>query len=65
MPRYDFRCPKCGKIKELTFRTFEDAEKANFMCDRVFCRTRVERQPAAPNFQLKGSGWTPKHYGDK
>jgi hypothetical protein len=52
--RWDFKCPKCGRVKELTFRSVEDADAAKYLCDKDFCKNVVVRQPSAPNFKVKG-----------
>jgi hypothetical protein len=62
MPRWDFTCPKCGATKELTFRTVEDADAVQMLCDRVACRTVVVRQVAAPSFKVNGFN-AKNHYG--
>lgn len=67
MPCWDFQCPMCGHRQTGLFRNVEEAERFGVWCQRhgLSGDTRMIREQAAPNFVLKGAGWTPKHYGDK
>lgn len=69
MPRWDFRCVKCGTILTYSFGSVEEADSKSVYCPNELCRPavpggkcRMERQPSAPAVAFKGSGWTPKHY---
>lgn len=61
MPRWDYLCSACG-FKDEVIGPIGTLPVT--VCPRCQGCT-MERQPAATNFILKGSGWTPKHYGDK
>jgi putative FmdB family regulatory protein len=59
MPEYIFKCPKCGN--ELKF-TMKISEYARPSCMEPGCdgHQEMHQVPQASNFQLKGTGWTPK-----
>ena len=58
MPRYDYKCKKCGII-EIEHRMNEKIEE----CPK--CKGKIKKLISSSDFILKGEGWTPKHYGDK
>lgn len=61
MPRWDFECDWCEFKTELPVR--------EFICPACYVESGAERLmtrlPSAPNFALKGSGWTPRFHGGK
>jgi len=79
MPSWDYKCSRCGDVSTMTFRSAAERDRYELqpvVCGLYlpltherevsgFCAGRLERQWPAPNFQLKGAGWTPKHFGGK
>ena len=60
MPRYDYECPVCGcrSIRNVSWE-FADDQVCGAMppADATYwalCRGTLIRQPAAPNFSVKG-----------
>jgi len=53
MPLYEFRCQECGHQLELLLKSNEDAPGPCPHCQAH----SLQRQVAAPRFQLKGTGW--------
>ena len=54
MPHYDFKCPKCGLIKEV-FKPMSDVW-LHEICEE--CGTQMERQiGAGAAIIFKGDGW--------
>ena len=61
MPRFDFRCNRCGRIwQDIQVRAHVDTEI--FTCTDCLDST-LEKLPAAPNFVLKGAGFYRNTYG--
>ena len=52
MPLYDYLCEACGRTSEVLQR-FADPPLES--CPH--CGGKVKKQPSAPAFHLKGSGW--------
>jgi predicted nucleic acid-binding Zn ribbon protein len=56
MPRYDFKCTSCGKIRQdVWVSNFRDALNTRIMvspCDE--CGAWMEKLPCAPNFTING-----------
>ena len=55
MPRYQFRCPKCGAEKEIACSV--DERNYPRICE---CGKLLVRVISPSGLQFKGSGWTPK-----
>lgn len=54
MPIYDFKCSKCGTIKEALVKSTEGPYEVWCpKCDSPMDKEEVQLS----NFQLKGSGW--------
>ena len=56
MPRFDYRCPKCGNVVEMNAPLWEGAEMIP-VCVMPGCTPEypaMEKLPAAPNFTIKG-----------
>ena len=64
MPRYDFRCSKCGAKVELEKSIHDDSAP---LCCAEGCDGNVvmERIISATSFQLKGGGWAPEGYAKR
>ena len=58
MPRYDYRCEKCGETFEVK-QKFSDAP----LTVHEKCGGKVERLLSVPALQFKGSGWYVTDYG--
>jgi putative FmdB family regulatory protein len=58
MPRYDYRCERCGK-------TFEVKQKFSdeLLTVHEDCGGKLERLINAPALQFKGTGWYVTDYG--
>jgi len=54
MPKWDFKCPRCGHIIERAFRSFEEMKAAKLHWCPMACNAPMERQPAAPSFVVEG-----------
>lgn len=57
MPVFDYRCPECGHISEHYVQTADEVVTClgcEFFNDHLI---HMVKQPAAPAFHLKGSGW--------
>jgi len=66
MPRYDFRCPKCGTIRaDVWVSNWKSASGDEMPFDCPKCETRMEKQPCAPNFSIGGKFTAKNHYGAK
>lgn len=59
MPRYEYRCTRCGQVREVTQRITEDPI-AGMVCG---CGGRMSRIISNSSFQLKGGGWYKDGYG--
>ena len=57
MPLYDYLCEACGRTSEVLQR-FADPPLES--CPH--CGGKVKKQPSAPAFHLKGSGWYATDY---
>jgi putative FmdB family regulatory protein len=55
MPRYDYRCPACGKTVERR-HGFNEPPPVSY-CDAAHQRVRLERIFAMPAVHLKGYGF--------
>lgn len=60
MPIYEYKCSRCGQPKEIIARITEDVESPK-CTECLIPMDKVVSQ--GTNFQLKGSGWTPKGPG--
>lgn len=58
MPLYVYKCVKCNHSIDV-FHKMD--EKPNLVCTKCGSQ-ELEKQVATSSFQLKGTGWTPKHY---
>ena len=58
MPRYDYRCERCGETFEVK-QKFSDEP----LTIHDNCGGKVERLISAPALQFKGSGWYITDYG--
>ena len=50
MPRWDFKCEKCGHTDEYAFRNLEEA--SDIECSK--CGGEMIRQPASGSFTIRG-----------
>lgn len=57
MPRYEYECPKCEKVFEVT-QKFSDAPLAH--CPE--CQGPIAKVFSQSSFALKGSGWYTTDY---
>lgn len=58
MPKYKYRCEKCGGDFELVQKMSEDPVSECYLSvDDVRCRGDVNRVPSSTGFSLKGKGW--------
>lgn len=65
MPRYDFKCPKCGTIRaDVTVSNWHSATGDEMPYDCPKCGKRMVKQPSAPNFKVTGFN-AKNHYGAK
>lgn len=60
MPRYDYKCPKCGGVLELV----HDMDEVRIV-ECVDCNVYMEKQISVPNIQFKGSGFYINDYKGK
>ena len=51
MPLYDYKCPQCGKVREVLIHANSPVK---LLCDHGEHHVPMERQPSAPNFTVKG-----------
>lgn len=58
MPRYDFKCPKCGQQAEYEF-SYEDI-KAALKVGCTPCGAEMRRMLSTPAISFKGGGWACK-----
>ena len=57
MPIYEYKCEKCGKIKDYLFpTTFKDSVKCSD------CEINMDRIISAGSFRLKGAGFYVNDY---
>jgi len=62
MPTYDYKCPKCSKIKEV--KCGATIQSVLFQCDN--CYEIMERQVSKPaGVHFKGSGFYETDYKGK
>lgn len=61
MPLWDFKCQRCGAIKEVSAPSLAHVEEHSVWCDSPDCKPaipggvcRMVRQVSAPNFTVKG-----------
>lgn len=60
-PRWDFRCPNCGRVyPDLQFSNWKDATKAEIRCET--CHFMLQKQTPASNFVLRGFGFHRNDY---
>lgn len=55
MPRFDFKCPACGLVRPDVWVSLYRLNQPRIdisPCEQ--CSTRLERQPSAPAFVVKG-----------
>lgn len=57
MPVYEYRCIRCGHIKEIEQR-ITDAPIIGRKCP--ICRSEIKRIISLSSFRLKGDGWSNK-----
>ena len=58
MPRYDYRCQKCGETFEVKQKFSDEPLTVHDKCGG-----KVDRLISAPALQFKGSGWYVTDYG--
>lgn len=58
MPRYDYKCKKCGVI-EIEHKMNEKVK----ICPK--CGEKIEKLINSPSISFKGEGWTPKYHENK
>ena len=56
MPQYDFKCPTCNEVVEIRVSSWHLATANESAPPCPWCKdgTVMIKQPAAPNFQIKG-----------
>ncbi len=54
MPRFDFKCAACGKVRPDVWVTNWTSSTGRQMPINCECGATMEKQPAAPNFAVKG-----------
>jgi predicted nucleic acid-binding Zn ribbon protein len=64
MPRWDFHCPGCGRTREVTFVTWQQAINQPTLVCRD-CGDTFIKMPAAPSFVLRGVGFHAVDYKKK
>lgn len=59
MPKYKYKCEKCGGTFLLVQRISDKPEDSCYLKseDGSRCNGRVVRVPSVTGFSLKGSGW--------
>ncbi len=60
MPRYEFRCPKCGHLVEIQ-RSIHD-ESQPLCCEDTCGGIQMVQQISLSSFHLKGLGWSAEGY---
>jgi putative FmdB family regulatory protein len=60
MPRYEFRCEKCGSEIEIT-KSIHD-ESVPFCCEEGCGALPMVQQISLSSFHLKGLGWAAEGY---
>ena len=61
MPLYEYQCQECGHRVELLVKNHSSSPGACPQCQAE----SLEKQVAAPRFQLKGTGWYETDFKDK
>lgn len=54
MPRFDFQCPECGRIRELSIPSGLPDYLLQVHCGTCPGKPDLIKLPAAPNFTIKG-----------
>jgi putative FmdB family regulatory protein len=55
MPRYDFKCTSCGKMRQdVWVSNFRDALNTPIDISSCECGGQLQKQPSAPNFTING-----------
>lgn len=62
MPRFDFECIKCGKVRPDVILARYNSPTGHVVC---LCGGEMRKMPAAPNFKLVGKGFHCNDYGRK
>lgn len=74
MPLYDFKCPRCGAVKEERFVSYVESETREVRCNgrccvdpycKRTCNTLMEKQISAACFSVKGFNATNHYSGTK
>lgn len=52
MPRWNWKCDRCGFVSERMFPNAAIADVSDVRCMK--CDARMTRQPSAPNFTIHG-----------
>ena len=65
MPLYEYKCPKCGKIKEILQKGYDNIKPICKLCLATKEEIIMKRIISRNGFQLKGDGWYKDHYGLK
>ena len=60
MPIYEYRCNKCGEVRE---EILPVGVNKNLTCAK--CGGTMARVPSVPSIQFKGEGWTKKGVSDE
>ena len=61
MPIFDYHCAACGHTFDVLQKVGEGALRKCPQCGKL----KLQKQMAAPNFHLKGSGWYKTDFRDK
>ena len=59
MPIYEYECPKCKKVHEVTQKM---SDKPLTRCPTPKCKGKVKKIMSMTSFALKGSGWYTTDY---
>ena len=59
MPIYEYRCNKCGEVREVILPV---GVNKNLTCAK--CGGTSVRVPSVPSINFKGEGWTKKFHGN-
>ncbi len=54
MPKFDFKCPQCETLRPDVWVTNWTSATGRQMPINCQCGAEMEKQPAAPNFTVKG-----------
>ncbi len=60
MPLWDYKCPKCGLVKEVLEKASENITRQCMPCNVI-----MEKQASVGNFQFRGAGFYTNDYPKK